>query len=44
VSPREETFGPKEVGIWVHDKGLCERKERGYMGPVEDAIWVPVSA
>jgi len=30
---RRDSFGPKEVGIWVHDKGLCERKERGCLCP-----------
>jgi hypothetical protein len=41
-SKRGDCFGPKEVGIWVHDKGLCECKERGSNGPAGDAIWAPV--
>jgi len=39
---RGECFGPKEVGIWVHDKSLCECRERGCIGPFGDEIWVPV--
>jgi len=35
---RGDYFGPKEVGIWVHDKGLCDRKERDCMCPVGEAI------
>ena len=37
-SKRGHCFGPKEVGIWVHEKGLYECKEGGFMGPVGDAI------
>jgi len=29
-------------GDWVHDKVVCESKERGPMGPAGNAIWVPV--
>jgi len=39
---RGDYFGPKEVGIWVHDKGLCESKGRDFVDPAGDATWVPV--
>ena len=37
-SKKQDRFGPKEVGIWVHEKGLYECKEGGCVGPVGDAI------
>jgi len=41
-SKRGDCLGPKEGGIWAHDKGVCDGKEKGSMGPVGNAIWVPV--
>ena len=42
-SKKQDGFGPKEVGIWVYEKGLYERKEGGSMGPDGDSIRIPVS-